>query len=430
MLVGVSLADVSAEDMIEAARPYLSSVDEAVWQQLCEASKYMTGDFHDPFLYQKLANLLLDIETEYGLSGNRLFYLATMPEHFAAITRYLSEYDIAPHKDQLEKGQGWCRVVYEKPFGYDSESAQKINNAITRVFDESQVFRIDHYLGKALVSNIAVLRFANTVFAPLWSAGYIESVQIILNEQKGIYQRGNYYDRCGALKDMVQSHMLQIMSLVAMEPPQTLTGQCIRDAKAQVLAAARVHDVLLGQYDGYTKEAHVVVVSRTETFAALKVSIDNERWRGVPFYLKTGKQLYEQSVSVHITFKPTREAHEYLKKQQNNVLTIQVEPNEGFVFNLNAKMPGSQYRITPITMNWSHSCVFGHNTPKSYEVLLYDAMRGDQSVFVRFDEIMHSWRIIDAIDLRQYELHIYSPKSWGPAALRAFEEKHGMKWYR
>ncbi|MGD1997956.1 MAG: glucose-6-phosphate dehydrogenase [Candidatus Dependentiae bacterium] len=429
-LVGVSLEPGSASDMLQAARSHIDDLDEGVWQELVDHAAYLAGDFHDAHTYQRLAAMLDDIEKKHQLGNNRLFYLATMPEHFATITQQLSAHDIVPHRSKLQPQQGWRRVVYEKPFGADGMSADAINAAIHNVFDESQVFRIDHYLGKELVGNIAVLRFANRLFEPLWRAEHIEQVQIIVNENDGIGSRGRYYDKYGALKDMVQNHLFQLMALVGMEPPRTLCGEEIRAAKAAVLSRARIDDVVCGQYEGYQGEQFVRPGSRTETFAALKVSIENERWRGVPFFLKTGKQLYERHASIHIFFKPATGVSGYRGSETTNVLTLQIEPNEGFALQLNAKMPGSNRQVTPISMSWSHHAVFGYNTPQSYESLLIDALRGDQSVFVRFDEIAHSWELLEQYDCGSVEREIYARGGRGPASLPSFEKQHNMEWQR
>lgn len=429
-LVGVSLEHGSAAQMLAGARPHIDHLDEAVWQRLTDCAFYLAGDFHDATTYQRLARTLDTIEKEHSLPGNRLFYLATMPEHFATITQQLSAHDIVPHRSRLQPQQGWRRVVYEKPFGTDGMSADAINAAIHNVFDESQVFRIDHYLGKELVGNIAVLRFANRLFEPLWRAEHIEQVQIIVNENEGIGTRGRYYDTYGALKDMVQNHLFQLMALMSMEPPRTLCGDEIRAAKAAVLSRARIDDVVCGQYEGYRDESFVRPDSTTETFAALKVSIENERWRGVPFFLKTGKHLYERHASIHILFKSATGVQGYTGSGASNVLTLQIEPNEGFALQLNAKMPSSNTQVTPITMNWSHHTVFGYNTPQSYESLLVDALRGDQSVFVRFDEIAHSWELLEQYDCRAVRREQYARGGRGPAALQSFEKQHTMEWQR
>lgn len=428
-LVGLSLADGTADDMLAAARPFITDFDEQIWEQLKNCSSYVQGDFHDIGMYARLAGTLVDVEKKHNLPGNRLLYLATMPEHFATLTKQLALHRIISRGSDAA-GKGWQRVVYEKPFGHDGTSAEQINQAIHSVFDESQVYRIDHYLGKEVVSTITTLRCANMIFMPLWQREYIDSVQIVLNEARGIEQRGRYYDSYGALKDMVQNHMLQLLALVAMEPPVKFEDQHIRDAKAEVLSKTTVVDALLGQYDGYKDEQFIPQNSATDTFAALKLSINNDRWRGVPFYLKTGKSLYEYSASIHLQLKPVARMNEIAPGAQANSITLQIEPEEGFLLHLNTDVPGQPLQTTPITMQWSHKCVFGHNTPKSYERLLEDAIRGDQSVFVRFDEIAHSWRIIDMMKSELLERHVYAPGSRGPRELEEFAKKHNMKWYR
>lgn len=428
-LVGLSLADGTAADMLTPARTHISDIDEAVWERLEQCSYYIPGDFNQIDMYAKLASLLAQVEEQHDLPGNRLLYLATMPEHFATLTKQLALHRIISRGSEAA-GRGWQRVVYEKPFGHDGRSAQEINDAIRSVFDESQVYRIDHYLGKEVVSTIATLRCANMLFTSLWHRDYIESVQIILNEKRGIEQRGRYYNQYGVLKDMVQNHILQLLALVAMEPPPSLHDQHIRNAKAQVLSHVKIEDVLVGQYDGYRSESFVPKDSTTETFAALRLGIDNERWRGVPFFLKTGKQLYEYSATIHLQLKSTAHLHEIAPGGTANVITLAIEPEEGFALRINTNVPGQPDQVTPITMQWSHHNVFGHNTPKSYERLLADAIRGDQSVFVRFDEITHSWNVVDGINRDALELHTYAAGSRGPQALEEFAQRHSMKWQR
>lgn len=422
-LVGVSLPEGDSQEMLAQAQPYISSnahkeVSSEIWESLHNNSSYLSGDFYDPELYKKLKNKLAEIEQG---PAHRLFYLATMPEHFAVISQNLSQTGIARHTREITN-KTWNRVVYEKPFGVDGQSAKEINQAISQCFDESQIYRIDHYLGKELVGTIATIRFSNILFQPLWDKDSIESVQIILNESIGIEGRGFYYDNYGALKDVVQNHMLQILALIGMEPPEKLSGEAMRDAKAKLLKDLSIEDYILGQYDGYLDEKGVAENSHRETFAALKLKINNARWSGVPFYLKTGKFLSNKVTSVHVKFKKP----EFSSEQ--NILTVQIEPNDGFSLVLNTKNPGSYQEVTPVTVSFSHSCLFGPNTPKSYEVLLSDAIRGDQSVFVRFDEIAHSWDVIDKISREKNKLYSYAPGSHGPQELKDFERKYHMTW--
>lgn len=433
-VVGLSFIDATVATVLESSRPFMGTgVDEKIWQQLHDNSYYYTFDFYKDADFIQLKEQLIVIEQRHNLCGNRLFYLATMPEHFSIITENLAKHGIVerPQYHQqncADNSHAWSRVVYEKPFGQDLASAQKINRSIADLFCESQAYRIDHYLGKELVGNIALLRFTNLIFLPLWNNQYINSVQIVLNEKIGIQGRGEYYDQYGALKDMVQNHMLQMLALVAMEAPTELSGEHIRNAKVAVLEKSTITDALLGQYEGYQQEKGVKPHSTTETFAALKLAIDNDRWRGVPFYFKTGKNLTASDVSIHIEFKMPPCLLVQDCPANPNYLTLQIQPDEGFFLELNAKVPGESYSVTPVKMDFCHSCLFGPNTAQAYEILLADCIRGDQSVFVRFDEIELSWKIIDSLNERTIPLHSYTPGTNGPEALSEWSKKHNLEW--
>ena len=424
-IVGVGLEDVSAAQMIAPAKQFIKKLDEKVWEQLCGRATYFPFDFYQPDHFIKLRGELEKVEQQHGLSGNRMFYLATMPEHFATITQQLAAAQIV-HKGATTKP--WSRIVYEKPFGHDLPSARAINQSIASVFTEQQVYRIDHYLGKELVGNIALIRFTNRVLEPLWNNENIESVQIILSEKIGIENRGVFYEKAGALRDMIQSHMLQMVALVAMEAPKELSGKNIRDAKAAVLAKVKPQSVVLGQYEGYKDEEGVELSSNTETFAAVKLSVENSRWKGVPFYLKTGKFLPEKTTVIHIKFKPVKCLLSSACPSDTNYLTIEVFPEAGFYLELNAKVPGASQEVVPVKMEFCHSCLFGPNTPEAYETLLNDVMRGDQSVFVRSDEIEDSWKIIDEIKSWESKVYPYKPGSKGPDALDLLDDEVKVRW--
>ena len=433
VIIGTGRELSSKETIFSAAQSFVQNCDAALWQKLISRFQYQRVDFYTPADYTSLKGCIEQQEAAYNLPGNRLFFLATMPEHFAPITQALADHGIARRNTPGEMCGptecSWQRVIYEKPFGKDLASAKTINKKIAEVFSEQQAFRIDHYLGKELVANIAVIRFANTVLEPVWNNYFIESVQIILKETVGVEARGAFYDSYGALKDVVQNHMLQLLALVAMESPQHLTGESIRDAKVEVLKKTSITDVLLGQYSGYLSEKDVKENSRTETFAAVRLAVDADRWGGVPFFIKTGKALSQKETSIHVIFRKSPHLRTELGSAAN-VLTITVEPNEGFSLTLNGKEPGKANSTTPVTMNFSHSSIFGPNTPQAYEVLIADALRGDQSVFVRFDEIEESWKIVDAVALQQHTLFEYAKESAGPAELAAWSEKHCLKWVK
>ncbi len=424
-LVGVSFDDTTMPKVLDQAKPYIPDCDQAIWAKMQEYLYYYRMDFHDSQAYKPLHELLERVEGTHKLACNRLFYLATMPHHFEVITQNISQYGIVEeHRD--ERGT-WPRVVYEKPFGYDRTSAKHINRAIQCVFDEKQVFRIDHYLGKELVANIALARFTNRFFEPLWNKDHIDSVQIILSQDQGINGRGDFYDSYGALKDVVQNHILQMLSLVAMEPPEKFTAEHIRDAKVRVLSKVKVDSVILGQYEGYLQEKGVIPESKTETFAALKLAIKNRRWKGVPFYVKTGKYLNTNEASIHIKFKMVKCLLD-LCPMDSNYLTIKVQPAEGFYLELNAKAPGVFNQVVPVTMNFSHTASFGPNTPAAYEVLLADVIRGDHFAFVRADEIDWSWKIIERVNKKKGDLYKYAKGSSGPKEINNLDPKKGVLW--
>jgi glucose-6-phosphate 1-dehydrogenase len=430
VIIGTGREQTTIEAIFASAEAFVHNRVDEVWQKLKAHFVYVQLDFYTPQDYVALKNILEQHEEKDNLSGNRLFFLATMPEHFATITEQLAEHQIVQRREhgQLcgERVCAWQRVIYEKPFGKDLASAQHINQKIAEVFSEQQAYRIDHYLGKELVANIAVIRFSNAILEPLWNTFFIESVQIVLSETVDVGSRGAFYDAYGALKDVVQNHMLQLLALVAMEPPKELSGEAIRDAKVEVLKKTSVADVLLGQYAGYTSEKNVQPGSTTETFAALRLSVDTDRWRGVPFFLKTGKALEKKETKIDIVFRKSTQLRTQFAGE-SNVLSITIEPDEGFSLALNGKAVGTAATM-PVTMNFCHSCIFGPNTPQAYEVLIADALRGDQSVFVRFDEIEESWKIIDAIALAKTHLFSYEKGSSGPVELTAWAQKHCMKW--
>ncbi|MBS1987845.1 glucose-6-phosphate dehydrogenase [Candidatus Dependentiae bacterium] len=429
-LVCVSNDDTQIATILERSKKFIPALHEKTWAQIQNHASYYRMDFHEQVAYQGLGSFLNQLEKESKLVGNRMFYLATMPEHFDAITHNLAQYDIVRHQAEEEQAAGkpWSRVVYEKPFGTNLQSAQQINRSIAQVFDESQVFRIDHWLGKELVSNIALVRFTNRIFEPLWNNQHIDSVQIIMNETLGIEGRGRYYDTYGILKDMVQNHMLQLLALIAMEAPHRLVADDIRDAKAEILRKISVASAILGQYDGYLNEADVNPESTTPTFAALKVYVNNPRWDGVPFHLKTGKLLDTRMACIHIKFKKVDCLLDACPSEQNS-LTININPHEGFYLVLNVKIPGVSSQVTPVTMNFSHAALFGPNTPEAYELLLSDVIRKDHATFVRNDEIELSWNVIEQIDRMNPELCTYAPGSKGPTQLQNLDPERKIQWH-
>ncbi len=419
-LVGAARTKTSISLILKQAKPFIKNFNSKVWAKLKKSAYYVPLDFYQENDYQKLQKMLSEIEKKHKLSGNRIFYLATLPQHFDIITKNLAKFKLTPDNNQVKS-----HVVYEKPFGENLTSAKKINQCIARTFKEDQVYRIDHYLGKELVGNISYLRFTNRFLEPLWNHKHIENVQIYLTEKLDVEKRGKFYDHYGAIKDVVQNHILQILSLVAMEPPKQLTGNFIRNEKAKVLKKTKVTDFLLGQYQGYKKAVGVKKDSKTETFAALKLSVNNPRWKNVPFYVKTGKALNKKETSVHIKFKPVHCLLTRSCPTDTNYLILRIYPDEGFAFDLNSKLPGRN-AISPVKMEFCHNCHFGINTPAAYENLFQDVLKGDQSVFVRNDEIELAWKIVD--NIKKNKIYTYKKGSKGPLELEKFTKKHKMRW--
>lgn len=427
VIVGAALDDIPALEVLERARPFIKKPNDAVWLSLKEKFFYQPLNFSQVADYEKLNVFIEDLEKKYSLRGNRLVYCAAAAYFFSLITRYTGESKIIRRTPLLDKDI-WHRIVYEKPFGHDLKSAHEINECIAAWLDESQVYRIDHYLTKELVSNISLIRFMNCVFQPIWDNRYIDQIQIILSEDICIEGRGAYYDYYGALCDVVQNHMLELLALMTMESPEMLIGDYIRTQRARVLEKVQFIDGLYGQYDGYTKENGVAPDSRTETFAALFLRIANPRWAGVPFYLKTGKCLDKAQTTIHVKFKQVDCLLAKNCPSDSNWLTIKIAPEATFSLSLNVKKPGSTTEMTSVAMEFCHSCIFGERTPEAYQVLLGEIMRGDTSVSVRFDEIEYLWRVIDQAKRANIPLYSYKKGSTGPIEMTSFEQKHGFRW--
>ncbi|HDS29280.1 MAG TPA: glucose-6-phosphate dehydrogenase, partial [Candidatus Acetothermia bacterium] len=399
----------------------------AHWSTFEPRISYLQGEYDDPDTYRRIGRVLEETEAV----ANRLFYLATPPTLQETIVEQL-------RAAGLSRGRGWTRMVVEKPFGVDGESARFLNEQIHRSFQEDQVYRIDHYLGKETVQNILVLRFANAVFEPLWNRNYIDHVQITVAEASGVGRRAGYYDRAGVLRDIIQNHMLQLLALTAMEPPSVMGADPLRDEKVKVLRAVRpCTEMLLGQYAGYAEAEGVAEGSRTPTYAALRLYVDNWRWRGVPFFLRSGKSLAEKTTEIAIRFKGVPHllfARADLTQIPPNTLALCLQPQEGIRLQFEAKHPGAGIRTESVEMQYAYGEQASlQGLPDAYERLLLDAMQGDASLFTRSDEIELAWRIVDPIlqaandgDLSPFT---YEPGSWGPEAADRLLEETGSSWH-
>jgi glucose-6-phosphate 1-dehydrogenase len=424
-------------------------VDPKVWAEFAANLFYCQGEFGEPDAYARLAKLIAGFGHEQ-LQRNLLFYLATAPAQFAEVVENLSSVRLLRRDDS---GPGWQRLVVEKPFGTDLASAQQLNAELTRFAHEKQIYRIDHYLGKETVQNILMFRFSNAIFERLWSREAVDHVQITVSERLGVGTRGAFYEGAGALRDMVQNHLLQVMSLVAMEPPVSLEAEAIRDEKVKLLKSIRIWDpsqvpaaVVRGQYlDGeidsqprvaYRQESRVAPGSNVETFVAATFLVDNWRWSGVPFYLRTGKNMPLSASEVRVQFRPTPNvlfAAQCGPKLDANAITLRLQPNEGITLRFNGKIPGTSMQIRPVRMHFSYDAEFGAYTPEAYERLLLEAIEGDATLFIRRDEVEAAWRIVDPIRHAWANQPLgasesYAAGTWGPEAAGALLAKKGHAW--
>ena len=435
------------EDLASYSR--VQPIDEPFWNHFQEQIFYHTSDFDNDEGYQALARFLTELDGRYATRGNRVFYLSVQPKYFPLIIEKLKKngliYDIH-NTDQ------WSRVIIEKPFGKDLNSAAELQLHISQYLDESQTYRIDHYLGKETVQNLLVFRFANSIFEALWNYKHIDHVQITVAEDIGIGTRGHFFEEEGILRDIVQNHMMQLLSLVAMEPPVSLSASAIRDEKVKVLQAIRPftkadfeQHAIRGQYGSgyingetalpYRKEKDVSPSSSVETFVALQLHVDNWRWAGVPFYLRAGKRLPKRVTEIAIVFKdaPGVLFQRGEKKNEANVLAIRIQPDEGISMKINCKVPGPSSPIQPVKMDFRYGSYFGGSPPEAYERLIWDCIVGDSTLFARSDEVAHSWEIFTPL-LEYWANHPpkdfpnYASGSWGPKSADEMIGKDGRAW--
>src|SRR6267154_798669 len=408
---------------------------------------YHAGDYSDPQAYANLAKRLTALESEKNLGGNRLFYLSTPPEVYPDIIEQLGKAGLSKPANE----NSWVRVIVEKPFGRDLATAKELNKKVQCVFEEHQVYRIDHYLGKDTVQNLLVLRFGNGIFEPLWNRNYVDHVQITAAETLGVERRGGFYETAGALRDMIQSHVLQLTSLVAVEPPASFDATAVRNEKLKVLQSIRpfnlemvAQSVVRGQYapgklgdkpvPGYREEPHVNPASKTETFVAGKLLIDNWRWAGVPFYLRTGKRLAKRTTEIMIEFR--RAPHMVFREREvePNRLILNIQPDEGISVSFGAKRPGTEMSIGNVTMNFSYKEGFGDASRSAYATLLNDCVRGDATLFDRGDSVEAAWSLVDPIldvwsAAKSATVPQYASGSWGPRESDLLLEREGRQWY-
>ena len=447
-VVGVSRAEYTDDSFREYCKEQLDQFappdqkpQGAIWDDFAKRLSYVAGEFDDHKTYGELAKQIADNDKDLGTKGNRLFYLSTPPSVFPTIIELLREADLN------QQQEGWGRIVVEKPFGTDLESARALQAEVESVFRESEVYRIDHYLGKEPVQDIMALRFANTIFEPVWNRNYVQSVQITAAEQLGVELRGGYYDNAGTLRDMIQNHVMNLLALVAMEPPSSSDADAIRNEKFKVLESIEPPDVsevqamsARGQYgpgvingkpvQGYRQEPDVNPQSNTETFASVRLTVENWRWAGVPFYLRSGKRLAKKMSEIAVTFKPIphRIYGERTDTIEPNVLVMKIQPDEGVAMRFSAKVPGMKNHIRSVFMDFNYGTGFGVQSPPAYERLIGDAMRGDQTLFTRWDAVERAWEIVTPVldvwkNTKDFSFPNYPAGSQGPqSAFTLFPE--------
>jgi glucose-6-phosphate 1-dehydrogenase len=425
-------------------------LEEAAWRSFAEQIRYQKLDFSDAAAYDALAARLAEIDSQESCRGNYLFYLATQPSAFAEIVAQLGRVGL----DHERHEGGWRRIVIEKPFGHDLDSAVRLNREVGKVFRERQVYRIDHYLGKETVRNLLVFRFGNGIFEPIWNRRHIDHVQITVAESIGVENRGSFYEETGASRDFLQNHLLQLMSLVAMEPPATFEADALRDEKVKVIRAIGEltpeemrRDVVRGQYGpgwvaakpvhGYRSEPEVDPESETETYIAARLEVDDWRWSGVPFYLRTGKRLPKRATEIAIQFKevPHRLFRESAADPNPNLLAIRIQPDEGIMLRFGAKVPGLGIDVRSVTMDFTYGSAFSVDSPDAYETLILDALLGDASLFTRADEVETAWGIVTPIieawaSQPEPDFPNYEAGTWGPEAADQLLRRDGRRWRR
>lgn len=425
-------------------------VEKDIWDAFGQQLYYHTSEFDDDKGYEELAVLLKNLDSKHGTKGNRVFYLSTQPSFFPLIIEKLKEHQLIYKVGEVQ--DKWSRVIIEKPFGHDLDSANALQREISQHLDESQIYRIDHYLGKETVQNLLIFRFSNPLFEAIWNNRHIDNIQITVGEEIGIGSRGRFFEEAGMLRDIVQNHMMQLLSLVCMEPPNSSRADAIHNEKVKVLESIRPFPknkfdefIVRGQYGpgfingepviGYRQEQNVAPDSSVETYVALELFIDNWRWSGVPFYLRAGKRLPKRATEIAITFKPVPAFlyQETGKKIEQNVLVIRIQPDEGISLKINCKVPGINSPIQPVKMEFQYSTYFGSTPPEAYERLILDCMAGDNTLFARADEVLASWKLFTPVLNYWHENKVsyfpnYAAGTWGPETADKLLERDGRKW--
>ena len=454
-LIGVSKSEMSDDafqaDMRDAVGKFSRTkpIDADVWADFAAGMRYVAGSFEDPKTFQVLKARLEDLDRSRATRGNRLYYFATPPSTFPVLLKGLKEAGLI----NAPLDPSFTRVVIEKPFGRDLASARALNRLVLDTCDEKQVFRIDHYLGKETVQNLLVFRFANSIFEPIWNQKYVDHVEITAGEELGIEARGKYYEEAGILRDMIQNHVLQLVCLTAMEPPVAFDADAVRDEKIKVLRAIETMDspedvlrnVVVGQYGagsvagsdvpGYQQEKDVTRGSRTPTFVALRLNIHSWRWDGVPFYIRAGKRMPKRATEIAVHFRALPHSLFGAGRSQPNVLVIRVQPQEGIALRFSAKVPGERYRPRTVSMDFRYGTTFGSSSPEAYERLLLDAMKGDQTLFTRKDEVEAAWKlagnILKVTENPEFPApYSYEAGTWGPQAADQLMAQDGRAWRR
>ncbi len=440
------------EEMKQAITTFsrVKPLDEALWTHFQENLYYHKAEFHEEEGYRSLQTFLSGLDAKLGTKGNRVFYLSTQPSFFPLVCENMHKASLVYDTEKVQ--DKWSRIIIEKPFGHDLTSAQSLQKELLRFLHEKQIYRIDHYLGKETVQNLLVFRFANSLFESVWNHRYIDQVQMTVAEDIGIGTRGAFWEEAGMLRDIVQNHMMQLLSLVAMEPPVNLSANAIHDEKVKVLEAIRPFTssdletaVVKGQYGkgfvggqpvvGYREEKNVSPTSLVETYVAMRLFIDNWRWSGVPFYLRSGKRLPKKATEIAVIFKepPGVLFQQLNQRNEPNVLSIRIQPDEGMGLKINCKVPGPSSPIQPVKMNFRYGSYFGMSPPEAYERLIQDCILGDNTLFARDDEVFNSWKLLTPLinywqSVKPQDFPNYASGTWGPKAADEMLAFDNRKW--